>query len=130
MSDSNVPPLTIPSTPAMDDFDDNLDVLITPLTAVQVSSTQFKEKFVSMYEALFAGKELYRTREHFWEELFLLRVNSQYLENCILLSSEDELLRLTKIIHTIFQVSLDALLDISPIRRTNALQVCFSIKLL
>lgn len=114
------------SQPDIEDSWDSDDSLITPVTNdATPNNAPFKEKFVSIYELLFAGKEVYRTKEHFWDELFLLRINSVFLENCILLSSEEELMNLTKILHVIFQACLDTLLDDSHIRRTNALQVFF-----
>ena len=114
-----VTPIQIPGY----DEDDTLGNLITPLSSAPVTSSMFKEKFVSLYEALFAGKELYR-KELFWEELFLLRVNSQFLENQILQKSEEELKQITRILHAIFQAALDTTQDSQHHRRTNALQVC------
>ncbi|KAL0483144.1 hypothetical protein AKO1_014802 [Acrasis kona] len=104
------------------DLDENLDNLVTPLSSAPITTGTFKEKFVSVYEQLFSGKEPYKNKETFWQELFLLRVNSQFLENCILLTPEAELIKMAKHLQVIFKHCSDFILDQDNLRRTNALQ--------
>lgn len=75
------------------------------------SKGALKEKFVAVYEALFAVRRCLAASEgslngvlqggtastkdpRFWEEVFLLRVNAAFLERCILLTSEEQLLQI------------------------------------
>jgi hypothetical protein len=74
----------------------------------QTTKNALKEKFVAIYEAFFMvqytqsidnthfkkGQNPSLHNEHFWEELFLLKVNTAFLERCIILTSEDQLLAL------------------------------------
>ena len=86
-----------------------------------------KEKYVALFEQLFNGQVLFQSSEEevFWDELFLLKINSKYLENCVAMSSEDELLGLSKtILNPLFAACLTYAQNVSFIRRANALQVC------
>ncbi|XP_077862838.1 armadillo-like helical domain-containing protein 3 [Saccoglossus kowalevskii] len=45
------------------------------------SKMALKEKIVQIYEAFFKGEDPSRENPNFWEELFLLKANVQYLES-------------------------------------------------
>eukprot|EP00002_Diphylleia_rotans_P012541 TRINITY_DN2453_c0_g1_i2.p1 TRINITY_DN2453_c0_g1~~TRINITY_DN2453_c0_g1_i2.p1 ORF type:complete len:420 (+),score=91.68 TRINITY_DN2453_c0_g1_i2:62-1321(+) len=81
-----------------------------------------KEKFVDVYETFFKGLDPIHDYENFWEELFLLKVNASFLERCVMLTSEEELLALKENLHIIFTNCVAYLQDESTFRVSNALQ--------
>jgi hypothetical protein len=88
-----------------------------------VDNQPLKEKFVAIYEQVFNGQ--FTDDEIFWDELFLLKINSKYLENSIHMVSEEELLGMSKtVMNPLFTKCLHYAQNISLTRRGNALQVC------
>lgn len=60
---------------------------------------------------------------NFWDELFLLKINSVFLERCILLTSEEQFLALKDSLNLIFVHSSIILKESNLVRNQNILQV-------
>ncbi|KJE93802.1 hypothetical protein CAOG_04545 [Capsaspora owczarzaki ATCC 30864] len=86
------------------------------------SKTPLKEKFVQIYEAFFNGDNPSTASPHFWDELFLLKVNAVFLDRCITSLSEEQLMSLKDITNLIVCSAISALRDDNAIRVANALQ--------
>jgi len=63
-----------------------------------------KEKFVGIFELFFEGEDPSKGphAKKFWDDLLLLRTNPTYLERCMTLTSERDLLRIAPALHVIF----------------------------
>ncbi|KAL9644948.1 hypothetical protein ABK040_004442 [Willaertia magna] len=95
-----------------------------------------REKYVVLYESIFNYKDPMNKPlekdEQFWDELFLLKINSGYLENSILLQSEEELISIEQtVMNPLCFKCLSYMNDSSSIRRANAIQtLCILFKAL
>ncbi|CAL1538799.1 unnamed protein product [Lymnaea stagnalis] len=88
------------------------------------SSTQkmvLKEKVVQIYEAFFHGEDPSTTNPNFWDELFLLKVNTQFIESEMDKLTGESLLELKENLNLIFYRATQALKEDNNIRRINAL---------
>ncbi|KAL3864628.1 hypothetical protein ACJMK2_006293 [Sinanodonta woodiana] len=80
-----------------------------------------KEKIVQIYEAFFQGEDPSAGNANFWEELFLLKVNMEFIESeCEKLNGES-LLALKDNFNLLFDKAVAALKDDNRIRIVNAL---------
>jgi hypothetical protein len=72
------------------------------MAVIAGKSAAFKEKFVSLYEDIFALRSVLQTAKdqgiqghtaiaRFWDELLLLKVNEAFLSRCISQASEEQL---------------------------------------
>lgn len=88
--------------------------------------TPFKEKFISIYESFFKGEDFIYKYPSFWDELFLLRVNSNYLLNEFKSMSNDDLSKIIKNINFLFNKAIDILkFEINPIRLHNIIHTLY-----
>ncbi|XP_055874531.1 armadillo-like helical domain-containing protein 3 [Biomphalaria glabrata] len=88
------------------------------------SSTQkmvLKEKVVQIYEAFFHGEDPSSSNSNFWDELFLLKVNTQFIESEIDKLNGETLLELKENLNLLFYKATQALKEESNIRKINAL---------
>ncbi|XP_065828151.1 armadillo-like helical domain-containing protein 3 [Oscarella lobularis] len=90
--------------------------------AKRTSHGVVKEKFVTIYERLFAGADPSEGRAGFWDELFLLKVNVVFIEQSIDEISPRELLDKKDIVNSLFVKCVEMLRADRPIRVVNALQ--------
>ncbi|KAI8826216.1 uncharacterized protein EV422DRAFT_564027 [Fimicolochytrium jonesii] len=82
-----------------------------------------REKVVSMYEELFQGREIpAEDDDEYWQEIFLLKVNTSFLSSVISSASEPELLHLASSISALFTRAIDTLHDRLPLRQGHAAQ--------
>ena len=91
------------------------------------NTAKFKEKIVVVYEAVFSKGDLKQTilKTDTWADIFLLRVNSVFLENCISMVPEDELLAMEANLNLFCHAAMKHIDDENQARRCNALQVRF-----
>ncbi|XP_046565676.1 armadillo-like helical domain-containing protein 3 [Haliotis rubra] len=85
------------------------------------SKMALKEKIVQIYEAFFQGEDPSRGNANFWDELFLLKVNTSYIENEIEKLSGEGLLSLKDNLNMLFYQCVEALAQDNLIRVVNAL---------
>ena len=69
------------------------------------------------------GKDPSSQREHFWEELFLLKVNTQLLKTLIKKKSVPQLLELKPALNRLFDHACTAVSDHNYIRVANSMLV-------
>ena len=86
-----------------------------------------REKYVVLVESIFNYRDEtnkpFEKEDSFWDELFLLKINSGFLENTIILQTEDELVNIEQTILNPFCLKcLFYMNDESPIRRANAIK--------
>eukprot|EP00048_Salpingoeca_helianthica_P018162 m.241064 g.241064 ORF g.241064 m.241064 type:complete len:657 (-) comp23915_c0_seq1:59-2029(-) len=81
-----------------------------------------REKFGQLWEQLLKGEDPSQGKETFWQELFLLKVKSEFLEKQIAAIPEEQLLAQKDSINTIFGVFARYLKDENDIRVANVLQ--------
>ncbi|MBN3273833.1 ARMD3 protein, partial [Polyodon spathula] len=86
------------------------------------SRKPLKEKVVLMYEEIFAREDPAKNNPRFWEELFLMKVNLEYLEGKLESLDGDELMKIKDNINSLFQHCIQALGEEHQIRVVNALQ--------
>ncbi|CAG8794811.1 19693_t:CDS:10 [Gigaspora margarita] len=89
------------------------------------NSKALKEKFVEIYENFFKGNDPSAGQPHFWNELFLLKVNSAYLTRCLAEISQDQLLTIKACIGNINKIFLNAIemmKDETTKRKINAIE--------
>uniref|UniRef100_A0A0B6ZUJ8 Armadillo-like helical domain-containing protein n=1 Tax=Arion vulgaris TaxID=1028688 RepID=A0A0B6ZUJ8_9EUPU len=80
-----------------------------------------KEKVVQIYEAFFHGEDPSNSNSNFWDELFLLKVNTQFIESEIDKLSGEGLLDLKDNFNLLFYRATQALKEDNNIRKINAL---------
>ncbi|XP_059425857.1 armadillo-like helical domain-containing protein 3 isoform X2 [Carassius carassius] len=85
------------------------------------SKKPLKEKVVLMYEDIFA-EEPTKSNPRFWDELFLMKVNLEYLEGKLESLDGDEVLKVKDNINSLFQHCVQALAEEHQIKVVNALQ--------
>ncbi|XP_041371121.1 armadillo-like helical domain-containing protein 3 [Gigantopelta aegis] len=85
------------------------------------SKMALKEKIVQIYEAFFQGEDPSRGNANFWQELFLLKVNTNFLENEIEKLSGEGLISLKDNLNLLFYKAVEALKEDNPIRTVNAI---------
>ncbi|XP_069756329.1 armadillo-like helical domain-containing protein 3 isoform X3 [Narcine bancroftii] len=90
----------------------------------KASSTKkpLKEKVVLMYDEIFKREDPAKNCPRFWEELFLMKVNLEYLEAKLESVDGEELMKLKDNINSLFQHCLVSLNEEHQIKVVNALQ--------
>ncbi|KAI7817659.1 hypothetical protein BC939DRAFT_465180 [Gamsiella multidivaricata] len=85
---------------------------------------KLKEKFVQIYDMFLRGQDPAQGRDPdvFWDELFLIKVNEEYLSSSLAQTSEDQLLAIKDGINGIFLHAVQAIRDPLPQRRLHAMQ--------
>uniref|UniRef100_A0A8C5PAU6 Armadillo-like helical domain-containing protein n=1 Tax=Leptobrachium leishanense TaxID=445787 RepID=A0A8C5PAU6_9ANUR len=68
-----------------------------------------KEKVVLMYDEIFAEEDLTQSNPQFWDELFLMKVNLEYLEGKLESLDGEELMKIKDNINSLFQHCIRAL---------------------
>lgn len=108
-------------------------ITVTPTKSESYKSL-FKEKFVSLYEDIFALRSPLQTAKdqgiqgrvtigRFWDELLLLKVNESFLSQCISKSSEEQLQdNLRPVINDLFAICVRYFDDDNFIRVAHALE--------
>ncbi|XP_074640845.1 armadillo-like helical domain-containing protein 3 [Tubulanus polymorphus] len=91
------------------------------------SKRPLKEKIVQIYEALFKGEDPSDGNVNFWDELFLLRVNSQYIESEFEKLDGAQLITLKDNINVLFFHCVKIFKTDHPIRIVNAAQTICSL---
>uniref|UniRef100_A0A674I688 Armadillo like helical domain containing 3 n=1 Tax=Terrapene triunguis TaxID=2587831 RepID=A0A674I688_9SAUR len=86
------------------------------------SKKPLKEKVVLMYDEIFMTEDPSKCSPRFWEELFLMKVNLEYLESKLESLDGEELMKIKDNINCLFQHCIQALGEEHPIRVVNALQ--------
>ncbi|GAB5578720.1 armadillo-like helical domain-containing protein 3 isoform X1 [Prionailurus iriomotensis] len=86
------------------------------------SRKPLKEKVVLMYDEIFMTEDPSKCSPRFWEELFLMKVNLEYLEGKLESLDGEELMKIKDNINCLFQHCIQALGEEHPIRVVNALQ--------
>ncbi|EFC48169.1 predicted protein [Naegleria gruberi] len=97
------------------------------ITSTNGSSGVFREKYIAMIETIFNYRDEtnkpFEKPDSYWDELFLLKINIGFLENTIVLQTEEELMNIEQTILNPFCLKcLFYLNDDSQIRRANAIQ--------
>lgn len=87
----------------------------------------FKEKFVSIYESFFKGEDFTVKPSNFWEELFLLKLNSNFIINEFKsLSTNDDLIKLKKNINFLYNKAIEFLkFETNPFRLHNVIHTLY-----
>lgn len=75
-----------------------------------------------MYDEIFMTEDPSKCSPRFWEELFLMKVNLEYLEGKLESLDGEELMKIKDNINCLFQHCIQALGEEHPIRVVNALQ--------
>ncbi|KAF9925780.1 hypothetical protein FBU30_004486 [Linnemannia zychae] len=90
----------------------------------QGQKMKLKEKFVEIYDMFLTGQDPAQGKdpEAFWDELFLIKVNEDYLSSSLRQLSEDQLLAIKDGISSIFLHAVQAMRDPMPQRRLHAMQ--------
>ncbi|KAI8604636.1 hypothetical protein EDD21DRAFT_202158 [Dissophora ornata] len=85
---------------------------------------KLKEKFVEIYDMFLRGQDPAQGKDPdvFWDELFLIKVNEQYLSSSLAQTSEDQLLAIKDGINSIFLHAVQTMRDPLPQRRLHAMQ--------
>ncbi|XP_069467720.1 armadillo-like helical domain-containing protein 3 isoform X2 [Ambystoma mexicanum] len=86
------------------------------------SKKPLKEKVVLMYDEIFSKEDPTKVNPRFWEELFLMKVNLEYLEAKLQSLDGEELMKIKDNINSLFQHCIQALGEEHQIRVVNALQ--------
>ncbi|KAB1271570.1 Armadillo-like helical domain-containing protein 3, partial [Camelus dromedarius] len=119
---------------ALGDLKSFLSLVVDSLTMAQVekrggllrkssaSKKPLKEKVVLMYDEIFMTEDPSKCSPRFWEELFLMKVNLEYLEGKLESLDGEELMKIKDNINCLFQHCIQALGEEHPIRVVNALQ--------
>ncbi|KAK3846195.1 MAG: hypothetical protein J3R72DRAFT_434336 [Linnemannia gamsii] len=90
----------------------------------QGQKMKLKEKFVEIYDMFLTGQDPAQGKdpEAFWDELFLIKVNEDYLASSLRQLSEDQLLAIKDGINNIFLHAVQTMRDPMPQRRLHAMQ--------
>ncbi|KAH7051730.1 hypothetical protein BKA57DRAFT_491496 [Linnemannia elongata] len=90
----------------------------------QGQKMKLKEKFVEIYDMFLTGQDPAQGKdpEAFWDELFLIKVNEEYLASSLRQLSEDQLLAIKDGINSIFLHAVQTMRDPMPQRRLHAMQ--------
>lgn len=90
-------------------------------------SKNFKEKFVSIYELFFKGDDFIVKPASFWEELFLLKLNSNYIINEFKnISTNEDLIKLKKNINFLYNKAIEFLkIETNPFRLHNVIHTLY-----
>uniref|UniRef100_A0A672KYZ5 UPF0668 protein C10orf76 homolog n=1 Tax=Sinocyclocheilus grahami TaxID=75366 RepID=A0A672KYZ5_SINGR len=86
------------------------------------SKKPLKEKVVLMYEEIFAKEDPTKNNPRFWDELFLMKVNLEYLEGKLESLDGDEVVKIKDNINSLFHHCVQALTEEHQIKVVNALQ--------
>ncbi|XP_061535084.1 armadillo-like helical domain-containing protein 3 isoform X3 [Phycodurus eques] len=86
------------------------------------SKKSLKEKVVLMYDEIFAKEDPAKNNPRFWDELFLMKVNLEYLESKLENVDGEEVQRVQDNINSLFHHSVQALGEEHQIKVVNALQ--------
>ncbi|KAL4641036.1 hypothetical protein GN956_G11779 [Arapaima gigas] len=86
------------------------------------SRKPLKEKVVLMYDEIFAVEDPAKNNPRFWEELFLMKVNLEYLEGKLESLDGDEVMKIKDNINSLFHHCIQALAEEHQIKVVNALQ--------
>uniref|UniRef100_A0A8C5PBM3 Armadillo-like helical domain-containing protein n=1 Tax=Leptobrachium leishanense TaxID=445787 RepID=A0A8C5PBM3_9ANUR len=81
-----------------------------------------KEKVVLMYDEIFAKEDPTQSNPRFWDELFLMKVNLEYLEGKLESLDGEELMKIKDNMNSLFQHCIQALGADHQIRVVNSLQ--------
>ncbi|KAF9993161.1 hypothetical protein BGZ65_011369, partial [Modicella reniformis] len=85
---------------------------------------KLKEKFVEIYDSFLRGQDPAQGKDQdvFWDELFLIKVNEDYLSSSLRQTTEDQLLAIKDGINSIFLHAVQTMKDPKPQRRLHAMQ--------
>ncbi|KAF9318125.1 hypothetical protein BG003_011780 [Podila horticola] len=87
---------------------------------------KLKEKFVEIYDMFLRGQDPSivhgKDPDVFWDELFLIKVNADYLSSSLRETTEDQLLAIKDGINSIFLHAVQTMRDPLPQRRLHAMQ--------
>ncbi|XP_028300820.1 armadillo-like helical domain-containing protein 3 [Gouania willdenowi] len=86
------------------------------------SKKTLKEKVVLMYDEIFAKEDPAKNNPRFWDELFLMKVNLEYLESKLETVDGEEVQRIQYNINSLFHHCVQALGEEHQIKVVNALQ--------
>ncbi|ESN94986.1 hypothetical protein HELRODRAFT_186013 [Helobdella robusta] len=86
-----------------------------------------KEKVVQIYGLFFRNEDPSQGNPNFWDELFLLKANPQFIESEIEKLSGEQLIDLMLMLNKLFQKSVEASLQDNHIRINNAFQTICSL---
>lgn len=86
------------------------------------SKKPLKEKVVLMYDEIFAKEDPAKNNPRFWDELFLMKVNLEYLESKLESVDGEEVQRIQDNINSLFHHCVQALAEEHQIKVVNALQ--------
>uniref|UniRef100_A0A8K9V1G6 Armadillo like helical domain containing 3 n=1 Tax=Oncorhynchus mykiss TaxID=8022 RepID=A0A8K9V1G6_ONCMY len=86
------------------------------------SKKPLKEKVVLMYDEIFAKEDPAKNNSRFWDELFLMKVNLEYLEAKLESLDGDEVMKIKDNINSLFHHCVQALAEEHQIKVVNALQ--------
>uniref|UniRef100_A0A8C9V5J2 Armadillo like helical domain containing 3 n=1 Tax=Scleropages formosus TaxID=113540 RepID=A0A8C9V5J2_SCLFO len=86
------------------------------------SRKPLKEKVVLMYDEIFGLEDPAKNNPRFWEELFLMKVNLEYLEGKLESLDGDEVMKIKDNINSLFHNCIQALAEEHQIKVVNALQ--------
>uniref|UniRef100_A0A8C9TIG0 Armadillo like helical domain containing 3 n=1 Tax=Scleropages formosus TaxID=113540 RepID=A0A8C9TIG0_SCLFO len=86
------------------------------------SKKPLTEKVVLMYDEIFGVEDPAKNKPRFWEELFLMKVNLEYLEGKLESLDGDEVTKIRDNINRLFQHCVQTLSEEHQIKVVNALQ--------
>lgn len=86
------------------------------------SKKPLKEKVVLMYDEIFAKEDPSKNNPRFWDELFLMKVNLEYLESKLESLDGEEVQRIQDNINSLFHHCVQTLGEEHQIKVVNALQ--------
>lgn len=92
------------------------------LKRTSFSKKPLKEKVVLMYDDIFMSNDPALANPRFWDELFLMKVNLDYLESKLESTDADEALKIKDNINSLFHHCIQALREDHQIKVVNALQ--------
>ncbi|XP_056891643.1 armadillo-like helical domain-containing protein 3 isoform X3 [Takifugu flavidus] len=86
------------------------------------SKKPLKEKVVLMYDDIFSKEDPAKNNPRFWDELFLMKVNLEYLESKLECLDGDEVQQIQDNINSLFHHCVQAMEEEHQIKVVNALQ--------